>query len=121
MMVFEGGANPTIKSTVTAYSAEDTLTSTANSVAWDAAATQCAYHNLTENTTIAAPTNLKAGATYMLRVEGDGASTLSWNAVFEWGAEATPDAPAADGDIIIFSFYTDGTTMYGVEAVVVEA
>ncbi len=97
------------------------ITSAGNAVAWNMDTGQCAYHNLTENTTISAPSNLNAGGTYILRVEGDGSSSLAFNAVFVWGEASAPAAPAADGDIIILSFYSDGTTLYGVEAVREEA
>jgi hypothetical protein len=101
--------------------AEATLTSSSNSVAWDLDTAQMAYHNLTENTTIAEPSNMVAGGTYALRIEGDGSSTLSWNAVFEWGENSAPSAPSADGDILICSFYSDGSTMYGGKFCLVEA
>jgi len=101
---------------------EQTLTSTSNSVAWDLESNQCAVHTLTENTTIAAPTNMKAGATYILRVvQGSGPYTLAWNAAFKWGELSAPSAPAAENDVLICSFYSDGTNMYGAEFVREEA
>jgi hypothetical protein len=101
---------------------ETTLTSTSNAVAWDAESNQCALHTLTENTTIGAPSNLKAGATYILRVvQAAGVYSLAFNAVFKWGTASAPTAPAANGDVIILSFYSDGTNMYGIEAVREEA
>lgn len=101
---------------------ESAITSAANSVAWDTDTAQCAVHTLTENTTIAAPTNLNAGGTYLLRVvQAAGLFTLAWNAVFDWGDAATPVEPAANGDVVIFGFYSDGTNMYGQELCRVEA
>lgn len=100
---------------------EAAITSTTNAVAWDLDTAQCAYLNMAENTTISAPTNMNAGGTYVLRIEGDGSSTLAWNAVFDWGEQSAPSAPAADGDVLICSFYTDGTTMYGGKFCLVEA
>jgi hypothetical protein len=101
---------------------ETALTSTSNAVAWDASSVQTGLHTLTENTTISAPSNLKAGATYILRVvQAAGVYTLAFNAVFKWGAATAPTAPAANGDVLILSFYSDGTNMYGVEAVREEA
>lgn len=100
---------------------ESAITSTSNVTAWDLDVAQTAYHNMTENTTIDTPTNMNAGGTYIIRIEGDGASTLAWEAEFEWGTASAPAAPAADGDVIIVSFYSDGSTMYGVESVRVEA
>jgi hypothetical protein len=101
---------------------EAAITSTSNATAWNLDSAQTAVHTLTENTTISAPTNMNAGGTYVLRVvQAAGVYTLAWNAAFDWGAASTPAAPAADGDVVVFSFYSDGTTMYGVEAVRVEA
>jgi hypothetical protein len=101
---------------------EAALTSSSNSVAWNLTTAQTAVHVLTENTTIAAPSNMKAGGTYILRVvQAAGAYTLGWNAAFKWGAADTPAEPAANGDVCIFSFYSDGSSMYGVEAIREEA
>lgn len=95
---------------------EAAITSSGNAVAWDTDAAQCAVHTLTENTTVGAPTNLNAGGTYQLRVvQAAGLYTIAWNAVFKWGDETTPIAPNANGDVVVFSFYSDGTNMYGVE------
>ncbi len=101
---------------------EAAITSSSNAVAWDLDDAQCAVHTLTENTTISAPTNMNAGATYMLRVvQAAGVYTLAFNAAFKWGQAAASVAPAASGDVIILSFYSDGTNMYGVEGVREEA
>jgi hypothetical protein len=94
-------------------SIEQTLTSTTNSVAWDCNSGSSAVHTLTENTTIAAPTNLKAGQTYNLRVvQAAGLYTLAFNAVFLWGTASAPAAPAASGDVIVITGYSDGTNIY---------
>lgn len=96
---------------------EAAITSTSNATAWDVSLAQCAVHTLTENTTISAPSNLTAGGVYVLRVvQAAGVYTLAFNAVFDWGAADTPVAPAASGDVVIFSFYSDGTSMYAMEA-----
>jgi hypothetical protein len=101
---------------------EAAITSTSNATAWNTDNAQCALHTLTENTTISAPTNLNAGGVYTLRVvQAAGVYTLAFNAVFKWGAADTPTAPAASGDVVIFSFYSDGTNMYGVEFIREEA
>jgi len=101
---------------------EAAITSSGNAVAWDADAAQCALHTLTENTTISAPSNLNAGGTYVLRVvQAAGVYSLAFNAVFKWGAESAPVAPAANGDIIVLTFYSDGTNMYGGEFIREEA
>lgn len=95
---------------------ESAITSSGNAVAWDMDDEQAAIHTLTENTTISAPSNLNAGGWYTLRVvQAAGLFTLAWNAAFDWGQAIIPSAPAADGDVVVFSFYSDGTTMYGAE------
>ena len=91
---------------------EATLTSSSNSVAWNLDTAQCAVHTLSENTTIAAPTNQNAGGCYVLRiVQAAGVFTLAWNAVFEFGDSSAPSEPAANADYIVCSFYSDGTNM----------
>jgi len=101
---------------------EVAITSSSNAVAWDTDVAQCAVHTLTEDTTISAPSNLNAGGTYVLRVvQAVGVHTLAFNAAFKWGAEDAPVAPAANGDVIILTFYSDGSNMYGGEFVREEA
>ncbi len=101
---------------------EAAITSSSNHTAWDLDTSQCALHTLTEGTTFDAPTNMNAGGTYMLRiVQTAGVHAILFNAVFKWGVNSAPIAPAANGDVIILSFYSDGTNMYGVEGVREEA
>jgi hypothetical protein len=65
---------------------------------------------------------LNAGGVYTLRVvQAAGLYLLAFDPVFKWGTADTPTAPAASGDVVIFSFYSDGTNMYGVEFIRVEA
>jgi len=98
------------------------LTSTTNAVAWNLNLAQCAVHIMTENTTISAPTNMKDGMTGRIRiVQAAGVYTLAWNAAFEWGAQSASAEPAADGDLIIIAYDTDGTTMFVSEFMRVEA
>jgi len=96
---------------------ETAITSSSNSVAWNVNTAQIAVHTLTENTTIAAPTNLKQGGYYSLRVvQAAGVYTLAWNAIFDWGSGSASAAPAADGDEILVTFYYNGTIMMAVES-----
>lgn len=68
---------------------------------------------LTGNCTFAAPSNLKAGATYILRLIGDGTVRVpTWNAVFVWPGAVAPNL-GAGSDVNIFAFYCDGTNLYG--------
>ena len=101
---------------------EAAITSTSNATAWDLDLAQTAVHVMTEDTTISAPSNMNAGATYVARiVQAAGVYTLAWNAAFDFGAESDPAEPAANGDLIIVSFYCDGSVMYGAEVLRKEA
>jgi hypothetical protein len=88
--------------------AQTAITSSGNSVAWATDANQITRHVLTENTTIAEPTQKNNGGVYYLVVEqAAGLYTLAWNAAFKWGEAATPVAPAASGDTVLFAFFKD--------------
>lgn len=86
------------------------------SIAWNLEDNQVAKVTLAGNRTLAAPTNLKDGATYILTVTQDatGSRTLAYNAVFKfpWGTAPilTTDANAVD----ILTFISDGTNLYWV-------
>lgn len=68
---------------------------------------------MTGNCTFAAPSNLKTGATYILRLIGDASAIRIpvWNAVFIWPSGVTPTL-GSSSDINIFAFYCDGTNLY---------
>jgi hypothetical protein len=92
-----------------------TLTDAA-SIDWDASANQVTSVTLTDNRTLAAPTNMVDGGVYTIMVIQDatGSRTLSYNAVFKFAGGTAPtlttDASAKD----ILVFYSDGTNMYEV-------
>jgi hypothetical protein len=95
---------------------EDAFASSGTEANWDLNESQCATITLAENTTIMNPTNMKAGGTYVLRiVQAAGVFGLAWDTAYEWGAKAASAAPAADGDVIVLTFYSDGATMYSGE------
>lgn len=54
---------------------------------------------LNANRTIAAPTGLYDGLTYVIGLAqaGGGSHTLAWNAIFDWGAEGPPVLSLANG------------------------
>ena len=64
---------------------------------------------------MAAPTNLKDGATYILRVIQDatGTRTITWNSVFKWPGGTAPTLSTGNGAIDIITFVSDGTNLYG--------
>ena len=89
--------------------------------AWNLDTAQCAVHTMTAATEIQTPTNMNAGGTYVLRVvQAAGVYALTWAATYKFGLSNSSE-PAANGDVVIFSFYSDGTNMYGSDAVRVEA
>ena len=100
---------------------EVAVTSSGNGVIWAGDTKSCAYHNMTENTTIGAPTNANDGSMFTIRIEGDGSSTLAWVAAFKWGERSAPEAPAADGDMIIVSVYHKNGVFYATEFIREEA
>lgn len=97
------------------YFAETTLTDGAT-INWNVATNQVAKVTLGGNRTMAAPTNLKAGGTYILRVIQDatGSRTITWNAVFKWPGGTAPTLTTTANAIDIITFVSDGTNMNGV-------
>jgi hypothetical protein len=100
---------------------EVTVTSTSNQVAINLSTDQCAYLNMTETTEIQLPSNGNNGSVCVLRIEGDGSSALTWAAGWTFGVQDAPIAPAADGDIILVSYYKVGSVFFAAEFIRVEA
>ena len=96
------------------YFEEATLTDAAT-IAWDVQASPAAKVTLADNRTMGAPSNLKAGATYALRViqDGTGSRTITWDAVFLWPAATAPTLTTTAAAIDLLMFYCDGTNLYG--------
>lgn len=83
-------------------------------VNWDANSGNIAVLTLGGNRTMAAPTNLKTGGTYALRVnqDGTGSRTITWNSVFKWsGATAPTLTTTASRADLITCISTDGTNL----------
>lgn len=82
---------------------------------WDASLGQVAVLTLTGNTTLAAPTNLKAGGHYTLRVVQDsvGGRTITWNSAYVGvrGAAMPQPAPSAN-TTTVYHFVSDGTSLF---------
>ena len=90
------------------------LTSSSNSVAWDAIAAANAYHLLTENTTFAAPSNALEGAIISVEIAqpdpiSAGPFTVAWNTVYEFAASTAPTMTATGLKTDIFSFRYNGS------------
>lgn len=93
---------------------ETTLTD-ASTISWDARINQTTKVTLGGNRTMAAPTNLVAGFTYIIRViqDGTGSRTITWNAVFKWSVGSAPTLSTGAGKVDLISFYCDGTNLIG--------
>lgn len=109
-----------LKGTKRAYTvqqnfAEVAITSTSNSIAWNLDSAQTAVHTTTENTTLANPTNMVAGGTYILRfVQGATPRTLAFGSAYRWPGGVAPTVSTGSGAVDILTFYSDGTNMMGV-------
>jgi len=90
-----------------------TLTDAA-SISWDASANQVTSVTITDNRTMAAPTNMVDGACYVITVIQDstGGYTMSWDSVFKFAGATAPVVTATADARDIFVFVSDGTNMY---------
>ena len=102
-------------------SLSQTLTDTSGSIvttakaAWDVADGRVATITLTgTGRTMPAPLNLKVG-TYILTIIQDatGSRTVTWNSVFKWTAGVAPPLTTTANAKDVFSFFSDGTNMFG--------
>ena len=96
---------------------EGTLTDQA-SIAWDVEADPVAKVTLDGNRTLTNPTNMTAGATYILRVIQDGVTggrTLAYGSAYLFPGGTAPTLSTAVSAVDILTFYCDGTYLYGVE------
>lgn len=93
-----------------------TLVDGAN-ISWDVSTQQVAQVTLGDNRTLDNPTNLQAGATYILivRQDGTGNRTLAYGSAYKFPGGTAPTLSTAASAIDIITFVTDGTDMFGVE------
>lgn len=89
---------------------EDTAT-----ISWNLAQNQVANVTLAGNRTLANPTNMVDGATYILIVNQDsaGSRTLTFDTAYKFEAGVTPVLTSATASVDILTFISDGTSMYG--------
>lgn len=92
------------------------LTSTSNSIAWDLSTQQSAKHTFTENTTLANPTNMVDGGTYVLRLIQHASSpkTLAFGNAYKWPGGTAFVVSPTNSAVDVLTFTSDGTYMYGV-------
>ena len=89
-----------------AYVPQQAITSSSNAVAWNSQSQSNAYHLTTENTTLSAPSNAVEGSFICIEVNFDGSHTFSWNAIFNFAADAAPTTTDtyAKTDILVFRY-----------------
>jgi hypothetical protein len=86
-------------------------------VAWNLDSGAVGTVTLADNRTLAAPTNIKAGATYYLIVkqDGTGSRTLTFDAVYKFPGGVAPTLSTAPNATDIFTFVSDGTNLFAME------
>lgn len=88
----------------------------ANTYEWDLGSQQTATITLDANSTLAAPSNQQAGATYILIVKqnGTGGYSLSFDSTYKFTFGNTPAITTDPNAIDVLTFISDGTNMLGV-------
>lgn len=108
-------SNLTISGTTTDNSdALNQTLSDGSTINWNVALGRVATVTIAASRTMAAPTNLKVG-TYILKVVqgGSGSYNITWNGLFKWTAQTAPTLSTAVGAVDVFSFFSDGSKLYG--------
>lgn len=92
---------------------EYTLTDDVN-IAWDLDLGQAAKVTLTDNRTLSAPTNAKAGGLYVIRIiqDGTGSHTLAYNSVYKFAGGSAPTLTTTAAAVDILDCVSDGTNMF---------
>lgn len=85
------------------------------SIAWNLNTQQAAHVTIGGNRTLANPTNMVNGGTYVLRVvqDGTGTRTLAYGANYTWPGGNIPVLSTAAGAVDVLTFLSDGVNMYG--------
>lgn len=99
--------NPTYTNQTLAYGAN---------INWDVDAGTVATLTLTGNSIMNIPTNIKPGATYVLRIiqDGSGNKTVTWNSSYKWPSGVLPILSTAANSVDLFTFFSpDGITLIG--------
>ena len=98
-----------------AHNFDATTLTSGTSIAWNLEENQVARLALATNGTMADPSNKVDGATYILSVtQSTGTNTLAWNANFKWPGGTAPTLTAGSGKTDIFTFVSNGTSLFGV-------
>jgi len=92
------------------------LSDSSGTISWDASTSRMATVTMSgTGRTMANPTNLKAGS-YILIIKQDatGSRTITtWGSVFKWPAAVAPVLSTTASTTDVFSFWCDGTNLYG--------
>jgi hypothetical protein len=92
------------------------LSDASGTISWDASTSRMATVTLSgTGRTMANPTNLKAGSyIFIVKQDGVGSKTItSWGTVFKWPAAVAPTLSTTASTTDVFSFWCDGTNLYG--------
>ena len=91
-----------------------TLTDAAT-ISWNLNTAQVATVTLAGSRTLANPTNMVAGGTYVLIVKqnASGNNTLGYSSAYKWADASTPVLSTAANAVDVLTFVSDGTNMYG--------
>lgn len=86
----------------------------ASTIATDASLGNVFTVTLGGNRTLGAPSNLKAGATYiwLITQDGTGSRTLAYNSVFKWPGAVAPTLTTTAAAKDMISGLSDGTNIY---------
>ena len=92
------------------------LTSSAASIAVDLALSNNFAHDLTENTTLAAPTNVVPGQSGIIRFKNHASApkTLAFNAFWKFAGGTVPALTAANGAVDALSYVTSPDGAYAI-------
>lgn len=121
--IVQGYDVATVKTNVVnAFTRQQTFTALgltdAATVAWNLDTGQVANLLTTDavgvSRTLGAPTNMKDGGTYVLRVKqsATGGRTMAWNATYKFVGGSAPTLSTAANAVDIFTFLCDGTNMH---------
>ena len=87
-----------------------TVLTDAATISWDMSPSNVYSVVLDGNRTMAAPTNVQPGFTYILQVSQDattGSRTITWNAVFKWAGGTAPTLSTGTSALDITTFVAD--------------
>jgi hypothetical protein len=106
--------------TVQSYTSQQNFTgvsttSSSNSTAWNLSTAQSAFQSMTENTTLANPSNQVNGGTYVFQFiqNASAAKTLAFGTNYIWNSSGAPTISATLSSVLICTFVSDGTKMRG--------